>query len=157
VGPHTVRVEVIVSATSPPSLTGELDLDLLRSPRSVRLGGAALGTVGFFVLGTAFQLAAVYDGLLLGLLTVPLWVLGGGALLVAPSVYNGRGWAAILGTLIAITASVVSALWGLYVLATFVFAPMIVLGVGSSLVATVVMPFTVGPAIRVSRARAELW
>ena len=143
---------------APPSLAPEhFDTESLVSPPVVKLGGALLGAAGFFVLGSALQVAAMFPGFLHGIATLPLWGLGGAALVVGPTMFNGRGWAAVLGTVVAVAAAVTTILWALYAIGSFVFAPMLVLGVGSSLFAAFVSPFAILPAIRLSRTRRELY
>jgi hypothetical protein len=143
---------------APPSLAPDhLDHESLVSPPIVKLGGALLGAAGFFVTGSALQVAALFPGVLHGVATLPLWVLGGAALVVGPTMFNGRGWAAVLGTVVSACAAIATGLWALYALGSFVFAPMLVLGVGSSVLAAVASPFAILPAIRLSRTRRELY
>lgn len=143
---------------APPSLSPEhLDAEDLVSPPIVKVGGALLGAAGFFVTGSALQVAALFPGVLHGIATLPLWVLGIAALLVGPTMFNGRGWAAVLGTCIAAGAALTTIGWALYALGSFVLAPMLVLGVGSSVLAAMASPFAILPAVRLSRTRRELF
>jgi hypothetical protein len=134
-----------------------VDEDLLRSPPIVRLAGASLGAVGFFVVGSAVQLAALYDGWLSALAIAPLVVLGLAALIVAPNVYNARGWAAIVGTAVALSLGVVVGAWAIWLVATLSFAPIVPLALGATWAAAALLPLAIRPAVRVTRARAALW
>ena len=143
---------------APPSLSpDDLDSSSLISPPVVKLGGALLGTSGFFVTGTALQVAALFPGTAHTIAAIPLWLLGVAALLVGPSLFNGRGWAAILGGPVSAAAALVTFGWSLYAVSSLVFAPMLVLGVGSSALAALVAPLTILPAVRLSRTRRELY
>lgn len=143
---------------APPSLSpDELDVSALVAPPVVKLGGALLVTAGFFVTGTALQVAALFPGILHGIAALPLWFFGVAALLVGPPVFNGRGWAAVLGTFVAGGAAITTMVWSLYAIGSFVFAPMLVLGVGSSVLAALVAPFAILPAVRLSRTRRDLY
>jgi hypothetical protein len=145
----------VAGTLSPPSLS-LIDEQLLRSPPIVRLAGGALLAVGFFVLGTAIQLTAIYDGWW-WIAIAPVYALGASALVVAPQVYNGRGWAAVVGSVLALGSAGITVAWLGWLTATLVFAPMILLGVASSVLALLVVPFAVGPALQVSAARSRLW
>lgn len=149
-----------MSTLSPPSLGERASLvneNLLRSPAIARLAGALMVATGFFVLGTAVQLVALHDSWVAQLFTLPLWLFGALALILSPQVYNARGWASVLGTLVALGAAASTIVWLLYALAALMFAPMLLLGVSASLLAVFVVPFAIGPAIEVSRARSALW
>jgi hypothetical protein len=144
-------------AFAPASLSLDPDTASLVPPLTVKLGGALLGTAGFFVTGTALQVAALFPGTLHTIAAIPLWLLGVAALLVGPSLFNGRAWAAILATPIGVGAALATVGWALYAIGSLVFAPMLVLGVGSSALAAVAAPFAILPAVRLSRTRRALY
>jgi hypothetical protein len=142
--------------TASPDSIDRIQITELLTPAVSRFAGASLGTAGFFVTGTALALTVEFEGLLHGIATAPVWILGLLALVVGPSLYNARGWAAVLGVAVALTSTAVCLAWAAYALWSLAFVPMVVLGLGSSGVAAVLAPFAVLPSIRVSRTRRVL-
>jgi hypothetical protein len=143
---------------APPSLSpDDLDASSLVAPPVVKIAGALLGAAGFFVVGTAIQVMAAFPGLGHAVAALPLWVTGLLALVVGPTLFNGRGWAAVLGAGVAAGAALATFGWTLYAVGSFVFAPMLVLGLGSSVLAALAAPFAILPALRLSRTRRALF
>lgn len=134
----------------------QIEPSALLTPATAKIGGALLGMAGFFVTGTALQLSAESSGVLHALATFPVWLFGLSALLVGPSMFNGHGWAAILGALIAPCAALFCLGWAIYAVVSLSFLPMLLLGLGSAGLAALAAPFAIAPSVRVSRTRRLL-
>jgi hypothetical protein len=152
-----------MSAYAPP-MTGTAADELEVDPREavpsllVRAGGFLLGASGFFMAGAGLQLFAFFY-LSLGLkLTAAMLVLQGLlAIAVAPWLVKGRGWAAILGTPLAAVMALTAVIWTGYSLWQTLFSPLMILELGVALLTGLVVPFTILPAIRATRARKALY
>ena len=141
-----------MSAYAPPSLSpDDLDVSTLVAPTVVKLGGALLVTAGFFVTGTALQVAALFPGVFhLILRLCPCGSSAWRRCWSGPRWLNGRGWAAIVGTGVAGGAAIATLGWSLYAIGSFVFGADAGVGVGSSVLAALVAPPRSSPAKRLS-------
>jgi hypothetical protein len=138
------------------ALTAELDLDQFRTPAVARAGGAAMLLLGAAGLVGALNVGLISAGWLSLLGLVPLVGLAGLALLVAPFLYAGRGWAAILAVPTALGAGLAASLWTVALAIQWQLAPLLIPALLASAVASVLTPFAVRPAMRVSKIRRLL-
>jgi multisubunit Na+/H+ antiporter MnhC subunit len=140
--------------------TAEFDVDPREAvpPLLVRAGGFLLGASGFFMAGAGLQLV-VFFYLTLGMKAVAVWLmaLGVGAIGVSPWLVKGRSWAAVVGAPLAAVMALTAVVWTAYSLWQTLFSPLMILELGVALVTVLVVPFTILPAIRVSRARKALY
>lgn len=141
-------------------MTGPADLDLdladLRTPAVARLGGGMLVAAGMFAVAASAQVLTETDGLVATALGLALTSIGGLAVLVAPHVYNGRGWAAVTGTTIAVAMAALVLGWTTWSLVATTFLPALFLAATTTLMVVPVLPFAVAPSLRVSAARRAI-
>jgi hypothetical protein len=136
--------------------TNEIALPDLHTPVVARLAGALLVAAGLFGAASGVQVLALFEGALATLAALPVLAAGLAALLVAPFAYDGRGWAAILGTVLAAAIAVLALGWIAGSVLALAFAPTLFLAFFAASGALAVLPFAIGPSLRLSRLRRAL-
>jgi hypothetical protein len=136
--------------------TDEIALPDLVTPVVARAAGATLVAAGLFGVASAIEVLALFDGALPTLAALPLLVASLVASITAPFVYDGRGWATIVGLLAAVSTAGLSLVWIGFATFSLVFAPTLFLAFVATAAALAVLPFSVGPAFRLSMLRRAL-
>jgi hypothetical protein len=136
--------------------TAEIQLPDLQIPVVARLGGGLLAAAGLFAVAGGVQVLAVFDGVLATLCALPLLGLGAVTVLVAPFVYDARGWAAIAGAVLAAATALLALPWIAWTVLSAAFAPALILLFLAASAALAVVPFAIGPSLRLSRLRRAL-
>lgn len=140
------------------TMDAELDLMEAAPPLIGRIAGGMLGISGLMMIGSATQmllffhlrtpqLVVVVLLLLLGLLTA----------VTAPFLVKGRVWASLLGSGLCGTLALAGTGWWIYTLVNVVFSPLLMVTVGLFWLTLPVLPFTIGPTFRASKARRALY
>ncbi|MCA9493701.1 MAG: hypothetical protein KC621_27400 [Myxococcales bacterium] len=128
----------------------------LRTPAIARLGGGLLVAAGMFAVAASAQVLVSTEGVFATLAGAALTLVGMLSVVVAPHVYNGRGWAAITGTTLALTMAALVVGWTAWALVATTFAPTLLLAGGATIMAVPVLPFAVRPSLKVSAARRAI-
>ncbi|MCB9687870.1 MAG: hypothetical protein H6738_18895 [Alphaproteobacteria bacterium] len=141
-------------------MTYDADADIaiadLRTPAIARVGGGLLVAAGMFVVAASAQVILATEGPLATVAGAALTLTGMLSVAVAPHVYNGRGWAAITGTTLAVAMAALVLGWTAWALLATTFAPTLLLAGGATIMAVPVLPFAVGPSLKVSAARRAI-
>jgi hypothetical protein len=136
--------------------TSEIQLPDLHVPVVARLGGALLVATGLFAVASGVQVLALFEGALATLGALPVLATAAATVLVAPFAYDGRGWAAIAGVALAAANAVLALAWIAWATFALAFAPTLFLSFLAASGALAVVPFAVGPSIRLTRLRRAL-
>ena len=144
--------------TTGPAADDSVDPREAVPPLVVRAGGFMLGASGFFMAGAGLQLFVFFYLTLMYEVAAGLqMVMGIAAIAVAPWLVKGRGWAALIGTPLAAAMALFAVSWTVFSLVQTLFSPLMLLEVMVACLTVLVVPFTIMPSLRVSRARKALY
>ena len=133
------------------------EIEDLQIPVFLKLAGGAGMVAGLFTLGLAAQTALLFQlrGLVLGVLAGML-VLGAAAVVAGWGTVQGRGPAAIAGAVAAGLIASLGTIWAITGLSSGVVSPLSFGVILLAVLASVLLGVAIGPARRVSAARAAL-
>ncbi len=147
--------EATTAAKSPP----DVDWQDLKTPFYVPVTGAAMGICGLVAVFAALQQILVFvpysRWMLLGL--VPLSMLAVFTTLTAPFVVKARAWASILGVLLVGSTALALSCWWVFALSRGSFSLLVMMAAGLAWFTVLLTPLSIGPSIRLSRARRALY
>lgn len=139
---------------------GKFDLDTGAAvpPIWVRVIGGIVGAAGFFMVGSAVQLAIFfYLAFWVKVMVGVIGILGLAMIGVSPYLFKARSWASIAGTALCAVAALVSGVWTLYAISITLFSPLMLLAAAMCALSAVTIPLTIPAAIRVTAARNALY
>jgi hypothetical protein len=146
-------------ATSAVKAPPDVDWEDLKTPFYVPIAGGAMGVCGLVACFAAAQQMLVFvpysRWMLLGL--VPLGMLALFTTLTAPFVVKARAWASIFGLLLCGSTALALSGWWIFALSRGSFSLLVMMAAGLAWFTVLLIPLSIGPSIRLSRARRALY